>query len=169
MPYSVVVLGFNFGVNLREAESAVQQAVSRVSGAFPDGVQDSTVGAIRFGDSPVLRLGVSSKLPVTELKNKVDAGVLPKLEGIAGVSRVDVTGAPKALVRVTLDEAKLSKYKLDANGIQQALRAAALSFPVGSVQDGGLNVSVKLQSASQAVADLAGIVVTAQPRSGSPR
>jgi hydrophobic/amphiphilic exporter-1 (mainly G- bacteria), HAE1 family len=160
---SVVVLGFNFGVNLREAEGAVQQAVNRVRTQFPDGVQEPTVSAIRFGDSPVLRLGVSSKLPATELKSKVDALVLPKLEGIGGVSRVDVTGAPKAQVRVTLDQAKLNKYRLDPNTIQQALRAAGLSFPVGSVQDGGLNVPVKLQSVSRAVADLAGVVVTAQP------
>ncbi len=160
---SVVVLGFAFSANLREKEQQIQQAINRVRGNFPDGVQETNVSAIRFGDAPVMRLALSSNIPVTQLKERVDTRVLPKLEGIAGVSRVDVTGAPKAQIRVTLDEQKMSKYKLDANGINQALRASSLSFPVGSVQDGGLNVPVKLDSVAQSVASLAGVVVTAQP------
>ncbi len=160
---SVVVLSFAFSVNLREKESQIQQAVNRVRGNFPDGVQETSVSAIRFGDAPVMRLALSSNIPVTQLKERVDTRVLPKLEGIAGVSRVDVTGAPKAQIRITLDEQKMSKYKLDANGINQALRASSLSFPVGSVQDGGLNVPVKLDSVAQSVASLASVVVTAQP------
>ncbi len=160
---SVVVLNFAFGANLREKESQIQQAVNRVRGNFPEGVQDPSVSAIRFGDAPVMRLTLSSDIPVTQLKERVDARVLPKLEGIAGVSRVDVTGAPKAQIRITLDEQKLSKYRLDANAINQALRASSLSFPVGSVQNSGLNVPVKLDSVAQTVASLAGVVVTAQP------
>jgi hydrophobic/amphiphilic exporter-1 (mainly G- bacteria), HAE1 family len=160
---SVVVLNFSFGANLREKESQIQQAVNRVRTNFPDGVQDPSVSAIRFGDAPVMRLALSSNIPVTQLKTRVDARVLPKLEGIAGVSRVDVTGAPKAQIRITLDPQKLSKYKLDATAINQALRASSLAFPVGSVQDGGLNVPVKLESVAQTVASLASVVVTAQP------
>jgi hydrophobic/amphiphilic exporter-1 (mainly G- bacteria), HAE1 family len=160
---SVVVLSFGFSANLREKESQIQQAVNRVRGNFPEGVQDPNVSAIRFGDAPVVRLALSGDIPVTELKQRVDARVLPKLEGIAGVSRVDVTGAPKAQIRITLDEQKLSKYRLDANAINQALRASSLAFPVGSVQDNGLNVPVKLDSVASSVASLAGVVVTAQP------
>ena len=160
---SVVVLNFAFGANLREKESQIQQAVNRVRTNFPDGVQDPSVSAIRFGDAPVMRLALSSNIPVTQLKTRVDARVLPKLEGIGGVSRVDVTGAPKAQIRITLDAQKLSKYKLDANAINQAIRASSLAFPVGSVQDGGLNVPVKLESVAQSVASLASVVVTAQP------
>ncbi len=160
---SVVVLSFSFNANLREKESQIQQAVNRARGTFPEGVQDSNVSAIRFGDAPVVRLALSSNIPITELKQRVDARVLPKLEGLAGVSRVDVTGAPKAQVRITLDDQKMTKYKLDANSINQALRASSLAFPVGSVQDGGLNVPVKLDSVATTVASLAGVVVTAQP------
>jgi hydrophobic/amphiphilic exporter-1 (mainly G- bacteria), HAE1 family len=160
---SVVVLNFAFGANLREKESQIQQAVNRVRTNFPEGVQDPSVSAIRFGDAPVMRLALSSNIPVTQLKTRVDERVLPKLEGIAGVSRVDVTGAPKPQIRITLDAQKLSKYRLDANAINQAIRASSLAFPVGSVQDGGLNVPVKLESVAQTVASLASVVVTAQP------
>ncbi|MEY4531073.1 MAG: hypothetical protein RLZZ156_1794 [Deinococcota bacterium] len=160
---SVVVLNFGFGANLREKESQIQQAVNRVRTNFPEGVQDPSVSAIRFGDAPVMRLTLSSNIPVTQLKTRVDERVLPKLEGIAGVSRVDVTGAPKPQIRITLDAAKLSKYKLDATAVNQAIRASSLAFPVGSVQDGGLNVPVKLESVAQTVASLASVVVTAQP------
>ncbi len=160
---SVIALEFDFGANLREAESSVSQAVNRAKPSFPDGVQNPTVSAIRFGDSPILKLAASSKLSAVELKTKVDSSILPKIEGVSGVSRVDLTGAPKAQIRVTLDQAKLDKYKLDANTILQAIKASTLSFPVGSIQDGGLNVPVKLEGVTQAVADLAGVVVTAQP------
>jgi multidrug efflux pump subunit AcrB len=162
---SVVVLEFAFSANLNEKEAQVQQAVNRVRGNFPEGVQDPNIGAIRFGDTPVMRLALSSNVPITQLKEKVDNGVLPKLESVTGVSRIDVTGAPKAQIRVTLDEAKLSKYRLDANAINQALRASSLALPVGSIQNNGLNVPVKLDSVAQSVASLAGVVVTAQPDS----
>ncbi|MFN3265947.1 MAG: efflux RND transporter permease subunit, partial [Deinococcales bacterium] len=68
---SVVVLSCSFNANLREKESQIQQAVNRVRGNFPEGVQDPNVSAIRFGDAPVMRLALSSDIPVTELKERV--------------------------------------------------------------------------------------------------
>jgi hydrophobic/amphiphilic exporter-1 (mainly G- bacteria), HAE1 family len=160
---SVLALEFDFGVDLKDAESRVSAAIARIRSTLPEGAQNSTVSAIRFGDQPVIRLGLASKASANEIKARVDGSVLPKLNAIAGVSRIDVTGANPVQIRVTLDEQKLSKYKLDANTISQAIRASNLSFPVGQIQENGLNIPVKLDRVTDAVADLAGVVVTAVP------
>ncbi|HWG84519.1 MAG TPA: efflux RND transporter permease subunit [Deinococcales bacterium] len=155
---SVVVLEFDFGVNLPEAEARAQAAAARVRASLPSGAQEPTVAAVRFSDSPVLRLAVTGG-NVEQLRQRVEGRVLPALQGIGGVSRVDLTGAPPLHVRVTLDPARLASNGLDAGAVSQTLSASTLAFPVGQVRDGELNLPVQVDSAAKAVADLAGLVV----------
>lgn len=161
---SVVILNFQFGTDLKQAEAEINSILNRLRPSLPTGIQSPTVSAIRFGDSAVLQLAVSKEdSSAGELKTLANRKIIPALEQVAGVSRIDLTGAADAQIRITLDPAKLDKYRLDLAQVAQAVQSAPLSFPVGRLTDQGLNVPLKVESAARTVADLAGVVVGAVP------
>ncbi|PYE56682.1 efflux RND transporter permease subunit [Deinococcus yavapaiensis] len=161
---SVVVLQFDFGTDLRRAEADAQTAVNRVRASLPSGVGESTASAIRFGDAPVLQLAVTGdNLDLANVRRRADETLVPQLERVAGVSRIDLTGASDPEVRVTLKQDKLREYNLTFDGVAQALQAAPLSLPIGQVRQGSVNVPIRSEAAARSVADLAGIVVGAVP------
>jgi HAE1 family hydrophobic/amphiphilic exporter-1 len=159
---SVVILNFQFGTDLKQAEAEINSIINRLRPSLPSGVQSPTVSAIRFGDSAVLQLAVSKEgSSAAELKKLANREIIPSLEQVAGVSRIDLTGAADAQIRITLDPAKLEKFRLDLGQVAQAVQSAPLAFPVGRLTDQGLNVPLKVESAARTVADLAGVVVGA--------
>ena len=160
---SVLALEFDFRSDLKDAESRTQAAVTRVRSSLPQGVQDPTVAAVRFSDSAVLTLSLSKAGKAEALRQLADQKVIPDLQAIPGVSRIDLTGAPQAQVRVTLDEAKLARYGLDLNTVSQGIKASTLSLPAGAVTDRSLNVPVRVDAVTQTLANLAGVVVGVTP------
>lgn len=160
---SVVILNFRFGTNLNEAEAEINSIINRVRPSLPQGIQTPTVSAIRFGDTAVLQLALTKEgASLSELKGLANQAI-PLLERVSGVSRIDLTGSSDPQIRVTLDPAKLEDLGLDFAQVSQALQSAPLAFPIGRLEDGGLSVPLKVDSAAKAVADLAGVVVGAVP------
>lgn len=161
---SVIVLNFRFGTDLNQAEARVNSAVNRVRSQLPDSATDSNVAAIRFGDAPILNLVATAGGKAGEaLQQQVAARLVPELEAVAGVSRVDVTGNGDPEVRVTLKPEELKARNLSFDSVTQALQAAPLSFPVGTLAQGDLQLPVKIDSAASTIAALSGVVVGAAP------
>lgn len=161
---SVIVLNFRFGTDLNQAEARVNSAVNRVRAQLPDSATDSNVAAIRFGDAPILNLVATAGGKAGEaLQQQVAARLVPELEAVAGVSRVDVTGNGDPEVRVTLKPEELKARNLSFDSVTQALQAAPLSFPVGTLAQGDLQLPVKIDSAASTIAALSGVVVGAAP------
>ena len=161
---SVIVLNFRFGTDLNQAEARVNSAVSRVRAQLPQTATDSNVAAIRFGDAPILNLVATADGQGGEaLQRQVAARLVPQLEAVAGVSRVDVTGKGEPEVRVTLRPADLREKGVTFDAVAQALQAAPLSFPVGTLREGNLQLPVKIEGAASTVAALSGLVVGATP------
>lgn len=161
---SVIVLNFRFGTDLNQAEARVNSAVSRVRAQLPQTATDSNVASIRFGDAPILNLVATAGGKAGEaLQRQVAARLVPQLEAVAGVSRVDVTGKGEPEVRVTLRPADLREKGVTFDAVAQALQAAPLSFPVGTLKEGNLQLPVKIEGAASTVAALSGLVVGATP------
>ena len=154
---SIVLATFRFGTDMANAESVIQTAINGL--AFPDGVEDPVVGRFDPDQFPVMQISVTSDDGVQAVSPFVRSRVVPALEEIAGVMRVQTAGDMERQIRVSVDPERLA-----ANGISLAQVGAALSdnnltLPAGLVFGGGRSLPVKTTHTLASVDDIRRLVV----------
>ena len=127
---SSVQLEFNFDKDMDKATDEVKEALSDLS--LPDGAKDPEVSRLSMNALPVMALSISDgEHSLEELTKSVDEDVVPVLEGIEGVSDVQVTGQQMKKVNIDFDEDKLKEYGLTQDTIEQVVQGSDISFPLG--------------------------------------
>ncbi|GIG65524.1 hydrogenase expression protein [Phytomonospora endophytica] len=154
---SSVLVAFEFGVDLDEAQADVDKALASVG--LPDDVEPrSLVGSTE--DLPVVQLAVSSGEDQQLLAERLERQVVPELAAIDGVKEATVSGARERVVTITPDAGKLASKGLTATSIADAIRAAGTPFPAGSVSEGEGSLTVQVGAAFDAVEDLEDLYLT---------
>ncbi len=127
---SSVQLEFNFDKDMDKAVDEVKEALSDLS--LPDGAEDPDVSRLSMNAIPVMALSISDEgQTLEELTKNVDENVVPGLEGIEGVSDVQVTGQQMKQVNLELDEDKLNEYGLTQDTIEQVIQGSDITYPLG--------------------------------------
>lgn len=158
---SIVLVNFEFGVDMAEAESVINSNVSSI--AFPDGVVSPIVGRINPDSFPVLQLGVVGDGEISEIEEVIESRILPEISTVAGVFRADVTGGASRRVTVTADADKMLEKGVSLFQVSQALRDNSVSLPGGVIRENGRAVPVKTTNAYESVDELRALVVGFSP------
>ncbi len=115
--YSMVMLEFAEDTDLDVIGVDIQQNISALQGGW-----EATVGApyvLKINPSmlPVMVAAVSMKgMDTVELTQLLDEGLGNKLEGIAGVARVSISGTVTQQLHVVLDQSKLDAVNEKISG-----------------------------------------------------
>jgi len=140
---SVVVLRFNYGTDINQAESKISTAVSALP--FPAGVQAPKVSTVDLSAFPILYLGVNnrdSKATLQDTYRLVNSQVKPQLEQLSGVAAADVGGGASPRITVTLNPAKLARYGVTPAQVTAILQANNVGIPGGNVTANGVTQPV---------------------------
>ncbi|MBW8012935.1 MAG: efflux RND transporter permease subunit [Chloroflexi bacterium] len=87
----VFILLSEFGTDLEELRNEIESALDGLS--YPDGMEAPTLPRFSFADLPVAAVSVSSEgLSLDELKDLVEAEIIPALEELPRVEEVEVSG-----------------------------------------------------------------------------
>lgn len=127
---SSVQLQFKFDKDMDKATDEVKEALSDLS--LPEGAHDPEVSRLSMNALPVMALSISDgNHSLEELTKSVDEDVVPVLEGIEGVSDVQVTGQQMEKINIDFDEDKLNEYGLTQETMEQLIEGSDISFPLG--------------------------------------
>ena len=158
---SIVLATFQYGTDMADAESAVQNQVSVLT--FPDGVDAPEVGRFDPDQFPVLQFSVITDDGAQIASEFVESRILPELSGIDGILQVLVTGEVEQQVRVSADPDRML-----ANGVALPQIAAALSennvtLPAGLVFGEGGSMPVKTIHTLGSVEEVRNLAVGSTP------
>ncbi|MER7499231.1 efflux RND transporter permease subunit [Nonomuraea pusilla] len=155
--HASIAVAFDFGVDIEEVRSQIQQAVDRV--ALPDGVEPRTlVGGT--DDLPVMRLAAASDQDQRQLAERLDSQAVPVLTGIEGVKEATVSGVREQVVTITPDLDALRAKGLDAGAVAAAVRNAGAPIPAGALTQGDTTLSVQVGGVFTSTADLENLYLT---------
>lgn len=161
-----IIAQFDYGTDVDAAVSAMEDAISGLS--LPD-VVDPQVRQLDINASPVVIASISSpKATLTELGDVAANVVVPRLEGIAGVANVEVTGGLADQVTITLEPVALARHGIGVQQIAGALGAANVTFPAGQLSSGSEAIPVTVVGTLTSAEELAAIVVGVDQSSGAP-
>ncbi len=146
---SIVVATFSYGTNIKDTMATVDSNVKALGLASTPTIQSFDINA--FPSLIVAIKGTGSTTP--DQLNALAAGsIVPALQSLDGVSKVDLTGATQYRLVVSLDPAKLAAGNVSIAQIQGVLAANNLILPAGSLpitKADGTTISIPVSAQHQ--------------------
>jgi multidrug efflux pump subunit AcrB len=144
---SETVVEFSLDADMGRAVQDVRDKVSALQPAFPRDAKAPYIS--RFdGDNaqPTVNLAlIAPERSSRELSLLADQDVRKRLERVAGVARVDVSGLTVRQVRIDLDPQRLRAYQLTPADVSVALQRANADMPVGLLSSAKEDALVRVE------------------------
>jgi multidrug efflux pump len=140
--FSVVVVEFNASADVDTAIEDLKNAVDSAKPELPDDANDPQVSKVNFADQPVIVFSVSSDALSTEF-TKIAKDVEREIEEVSGVSRVDVSGAPRRETQVVVDPALLQNFGLGLSDVILGIASQNATLPIGTITTGGVEYALQ--------------------------
>jgi len=139
-----VMVRFTFDRTADSAARDVQAAINAAAADLPSGMPGPPQ-YFKFDTAqiPILFITLTSTgLPQDQLFDLTDTLLKPAVAQIPGVAQVQVFGGTPHAVRIELDNDALAAKGLTANDVANALRAANVTSPQGTLSDGRTQMTV---------------------------
>ena len=133
---SQVIAEFTLETDIKFAEQQVRDRVGGAKRFLPKDIDEPVIRRLDPADQPIMILSLTSKetLNEAEMFDLADDTVRPKIEQIDQVGLVEVLGARKRVIKVSLDANKLKARELSVTQINQKLQSAGENIPAGKLQ-----------------------------------
>ncbi len=136
----------------------LRDAVAKVEGDLPSDAQTPQVLKINFSDQPILVASIGGDLPQSEFA-ALGKRLQDTLQGVSGVSSVDVAGVPDREVTVIVRRQALSQYGLSLPSVVQAIQASNAAAPAGNISFNGVEYGISFKGDIQDPSEIANIAV----------
>ena len=156
-----VMVRFTFDRTADSAARDVQAAINAAAPDLPSGMP-SPPQYFKFDTSqiPILFITLtSSGLPQDQLFDLTDTLLKPAVAQIPGVAQVQVFGGTPHAVRIELDNDALAAKGLTANDVANALRAANVTSPQGTLSDGRTQMTLTATDGLQTPDEFAHLLI----------
>ena len=163
---SVVVLEFEFGIDIDVATNDVRDKLDMVTSMLPDGVDNPIIFKFGADAIPILLLSVTAEESTPGLYKILDDAVANPLARIGGVGTVSVAGAPQREITIYCDPHKLEAYNIAIETIAGVIGAENRNTPAGQIDVGSNTYSLRVQKEFSSAQEMEMLVVGVQ--NGSP-
>ncbi len=167
---SLITVLYNDGTDIDSARQKLAAQVSSVQPALPAGVSPQ-LQIFNPADLPIITLSVTSTQDEAGLGVALKQMVAPALQGIGGVSTVNVTGIRQQIVTVNLNVQRMREKGVSLPQIQQALASDNIVVPAGEVSTNGQTLAVRVGNTFGSLADLEAVIIASGslgPASAAP-
>jgi hydrophobe/amphiphile efflux-1 (HAE1) family protein len=151
------LITFRFGTDTDRALNDVKDAVARIRGDLPRGIDEPTVQRVDIVGLPILTYAAIApgKTP-EQLSWFVEDVVIRALQGIRGVGSVERIGAVEREIRVGLDPIRLQGVGLTALDVSRQLRGSNVDLDGGRSEVGGREQAIRTLAGAKSLAELRG-------------
>ncbi|MEU7833683.1 MULTISPECIES: efflux RND transporter permease subunit [unclassified Nonomuraea] len=165
---ATVQVAFDFGTDIDDAQSKIQQVVSGLADRLPDRVEPKVVVG-STDDLPVIQLAAASDKSQQRLAEQLTTHVVPTLTGIEGVKEASVTGTRDQVITITPDADELKKKGLDTSAISTAIQGAGQPIPAGSLTHADTTLSVQVGGRFESIKDLKDLYLAPAAQASQPQ
>jgi multidrug efflux pump subunit AcrB len=157
---STTAIEFRMEVPSDKAVQDTKDAIDRIRGDLPGGVEVPTVTKLDVEGQAIMTFAVSApNKTIEEISWFVDDQVKRALQGQSGVGRVDRFGGANREIRIELDPVKLNSYGITASAVNGQLRATNVNLGAGRSQIGAAEQSIRTLGDAQSVESLSGTII----------
>ena len=142
--YGVVTVQFDVGQDQERSLVKLYNQLMQNLDRMPPGTKQPIVKPINVDDVPIMTLTLSSPALTQDQLRLVAEHVLEQLRNVPGVSFTQLTGGATHAINVWIDPARLSASGISLEQVDQQLRGANVSLPIGTLVNNNLSHPVRL-------------------------
>ncbi len=157
--FSVITLTLNSGTDINIALQEAQRKVNTVLSELPVNARTPSLSKFSTDDIPVMQIGLTAKMPETELYQLTKDQIKSHLSKLNGVGQVTLVGGTEREIRINIDKQKLEGYKLSIASVYIALSNANLELPTGKIENDRSQYTVRLGGKIQSVEQLSNVAI----------
>ncbi|MES3629512.1 MAG: efflux RND transporter permease subunit [Longimonas sp.] len=174
---SLVELRFGWNANLDLALLEVREQIDRLGNALPDEAERPVVLRVDPSERPIMMLALRGAArddtetravaddrgdwqDLSQLRQIGREVVARRLEQLAGVARVRVTGGHERQVDVNIDPDRMARYGISVGDVGRALQQANAALSGGQIRRGPFRYAVEVSGEFESHTDIAETVVT---------
>jgi len=125
------------------AASDARQRIDAIRDDLPEDLQRYYVHKWSSSDEPILKVRLASQSDLTGAYDMLDREFKRRIERIAGVARVEISGAPPNEVEIAIAPDRLSAHDLSLNELSEKLGKLNFSVSAGQIDDNGQRIRVQ--------------------------
>lgn len=157
---SNITVEFKVGRDIDAAANDIRDRVSRVLDDLPDEADPPEIQKVDSNEDVILWLNlVSDRLTVPELTDYTSRYLVDRFSVLDGVARVRIGGAQTFAMRIWINRQELAARNLTVSDVENALRAANVEWPAGSIESLDRQFTVRVQRNFRNPDDFAGLVL----------
>ncbi len=153
-----IQLRFKWGVNLDIISPDVRDRLDMAIAEMPGDVGSPFILELDASMLPQMMVGVSGGRDAVE-NRKIADEVSKRLQRVRSVAAAKVIGGEKREVLVSLNRRKLSTYAIHPSQIEAALAAHNLNYPLGSIEEQGHELDLRLTAEYKTLDEIAHTIV----------
>ncbi len=165
---SVVMIEFEWGVNLDFAAQDVRDTIGMYSQFLPAGADEPFVMKFNFSQMPIIAYGITGgDMNLSKLRDYIDNEVATRLERIEGVASTAVFSPEMNEVLVSIDKGKLESRGLNIGQVEGAIQASNINLPAGYMIENHKEFLLRSMGEFKTFSEIGDILV-GMSRSGAP-
>ncbi len=158
---------FRPGINIEDAANDTRETVARIQRLLPDEVEQLSIIKADNDAQGVVNVAVSSKkYDLETLTNIVETDLAPLFLNVPGVADVRLDGDRQRVLRVSVDNLRLTSFQLSMSDVANALATAPFDVPAGSIKSTDQQLIVRADATSVNEQDVRDIVVKGDVKIG---
>jgi HAE1 family hydrophobic/amphiphilic exporter-1 len=157
---SMILLRFNWGLNLSEASNEVRDKLEFIKDYLPEDAGSPQIFKFDPSMIPILDLVIRGDRTPEELLKIAEETVQPLIEQVEGVSLTSVIGGRKSIVKVEISANRLEAYNLTLTQVTQALQSQNIQIGAGSIEEGSKKFLIRTSGEYDSIDDIKNTVVS---------
>ena len=143
-----IFLIYPFGSDMDKIEKDVDNVINKTK--LPDKAE-ATVQRIAMDSAPIYQVAIANNGQVKDLQQSIEKDLLPQIKKITGVSDVSLQGTKDEEIQIVVDNKKAEEKGISLDTIKTAIQGLDYAVPLGSVENNGKTVSVRMKGTLNSV------------------
>ncbi|MDL2283050.1 efflux RND transporter permease subunit [Odoribacter sp. OttesenSCG-928-G04] len=157
---SYITVEFELSVDLETAANDVRDKVSGAMRRLPADVDPPTVTKADADDQPIFAVSLrSDSRSLIDLSMYAERYYKERLQTIAGVSSVTIWGEKRYSVRLRMDPALLSAYKLTPMDVRDAVVRENVELPAGRIEGDNTELTIRTLGRLMTIDDFNNLII----------
>ncbi len=165
---SMVVLQLKNDSDPDKALQEAQRKVNAILSTLPEEILSPSLGKFSFDEMPIMSVGVTAKMPPTELYSLIKDEISPQMAKIQGTAQVSMVGGEEREINVKVNREAAENFGVSILQITSAVRAGNLEVPTGKIKSDEGQAMVRLQGKYKNLDDIRNLVVATDKETNSP-
>jgi multidrug efflux pump subunit AcrB len=156
---SIIIMKFNFDVNIKDALQDVKDAVDKAKSDLPDDLpSDPMVNDMDLSEMPVININLSGDYSLEELKDYAEY-LQDEIETVYEISKVNIKGIEDRELQINVDPLKLDAFQMSFSDIENAINAENVSISGGEIKMGKTRRAIRVVGEYKNIKDIENTIV----------